>query len=181
MKKIKKIGIIILSLCCLSNIPAYAMEQETTGYISSAEIKKEEIDNQTANDTAQEAIDYAVSKLGYPYSMARRHSGKAYDCSSLIYYSYLDADVDLSNEGATTAAAIGKKLINDGKEVSAEEIEPGDLIFYSYEDNGRYHNISHVAMYIGDGKQIEASYGKQEVAIRDLSFSSAVDICRPAE
>ena len=35
-------------------------------------------------------------------------------------------------------------------------MQPGDLIFYSYEVNNRYKNISHVAIYIGNGKVVEA-------------------------
>ena len=31
-----------------------------------------------------------------------------------------------------------------------------DLIFYSFTNNGRYKNISHVAIYIGNGKIVEA-------------------------
>ena len=35
-------------------------------------------------------------------------------------------------------------------------MQPGDLIFYSYERNGRYKNISHVAVYVGNGMVVEA-------------------------
>lgn len=146
-----------------------------------AEIEKmrSENDKDLSGEISESAISYALSKVGLPYSNARRHSGSAYDCSSLIYYSYLNSGVDLSYDGMDTAAAIAKGLVSTGKEVSADMIQPGDLIFYSYKKNGRYHNISHVAMYIGDGLQIEASYGKQKVAVRSLSFKQAVNICRP--
>lgn len=179
MHKIVKLGI-ILGFCLNSCFMVFAQDNETATYLEETELSSDTLsDTGSENESADSAINYAVSKLGYPYSMSRRHSGTAFDCSSLVYYSYQDAGIDLSYQGMTTAAAIGNKLVDEGKEVSAEEIEPGDLIFYSYERNGRYHNISHVAMYIGDGKQIEASYGKQEVAIRDLSFDEAVNICRP--
>lgn len=158
---------------------AFAQEQiiEPTEWNVSAESLA--IEDDASNDTAEEAIDYAISKMGYPYSMERRNSGSAYDCSSLVYYSYKDAGIDLSNGGSTTAAEIAHGLATEGCEISAEALKPGDLIFYSYKKNGRYRNISHVSMYIGNGTQIEASYGKQKVATRPVSFNSAVMIGRP--
>ena len=41
-----------------------------------------------------------------------------------------------------------------GKSVKEENLQPGDLIFYSYTTNGRYKNISHVGIYVGDGMMI---------------------------
>lgn len=167
----------------LSSHTAFAQEQaaETTEWnTDTASIASfEAAEDSTENNAAEDAVNYAISKMGYPYSMERRNSGSAYDCSSLVYYSYRDAGVDLSNGGSTTAAEIARGLAADGREASAEDLEPGDLIFYSYKNNGRYRNISHVSMYIGNGTQIEASYGKQKVATRPVSLSSAVMIGRP--
>lgn len=133
-----------------------------------------------ANNVGYIATEFALSKLGYPYSMARRDSGEAFDCSSLIYYAYKDAGVDISHDGATSAAEIARGLSDSGETIDSEDsLEPGDLIFYSYKNNGRYKNISHVAMYIGDGRQVEASYSKQEIATRKLSLDSMVMIARP--
>lgn len=126
------------------------------------------------------AIEYASSKLGYKYSQSSRDSGKAYDCSSLVYYSYLNAGVSLGN-GDNTAAGIAKDLISQGKEIDTSNLQSGDLIFYSGKRNGRFNNITHVAMYIGDGKQIEASSGRGKVVINDLRLKNAVDVCRVSE
>ena len=64
--------------------------------------------------------------------------------------------MNISFGGVTTAAAEAQGLEQQGKTVSYQEIQPGDLIFYSYCQNGRYKNISHVAIYVGDGKVVEA-------------------------
>lgn len=58
-----------------------------------------------------------------------RDSGNYYDCSSLAYYSWKDAGVDISYGGATTAAAEAQGLDEAGKTVSFDELQPGDLIF----------------------------------------------------
>ena len=40
-----------------------------------------------------------------------------------------------------------------------DELQPGDLIFYSFTSNGRYKNFSHVVVYVGNGKVVEALNG----------------------
>ena len=54
-------------------------------------------------------------------------------------------------EGANTASAEGKYCYDNNLLVNYDEMQPGDLIFYSYEKNGRFMNISHVAIYVGNG------------------------------
>lgn len=63
---------------------------------------------------------------------------------------------NISHGGATTAAAEAQGLDEAGKTVSYDQLQPGDLIFYSFTTNGRYKNISHVAVYVGNGKVVEA-------------------------
>lgn len=103
-----------------------------------------------------------------------------YDCSSLAYYSWKDAGVDISYGGATTAAAEAQGLDEAGKTVSFDELQPGDLIFYSFTSNGRYKNISHVAVYVGNGKVVEALNESLGVVYRDVaSTGKIVVIGRP--
>lgn len=123
---------------------------------------------------------YALHRVGYPYSQELRDSGNYYDCSSLAYYSWKDAGVDISHEGATTAAAEAQGLDEAGKTVSYDQMQPGDLIFYSFTSNGRYKNISHVAVYVGDGKVVEALNENSGVVYRDVeSAGKIVVIGRP--
>ena len=134
--------------------------------ISRAEINQ--ILSEIANDMQSQTCSYALSKVGYPYSQAYRDSGDYYDCSSLAYYSWKSAGVDISRGGATTAAAEAQGLEEAGKNVPYEEMQPGDLIFYSYCQNGRYKNISHVAIYVGNGKVVEAKNESAGVVYGDI-------------
>ena len=123
---------------------------------------------------------YALHRVGYPYSQELRDSGNYYDCSSLAYYSWKDAGVDISHGGATTAAAEAQGIDEAEKTVSYEQMQPGDLIFYSFTSNGRYKNISHVAVYVGDGKVVEALNENSGVVYRDVaSVGKIVVIGRP--
>ena len=132
-------------------------------------------------DSRQKAVcSYALHRVGYPYSQELRDSGNYYDCSSLAYYSWKDAGVNISHGGATTAAAEAQGLDEAGKTVSYDEMQPGDLIFYSFTNNGRYKNISHVAVYVGNGKVVEALNERVGVVYRDVaSVGKIVVIGRP--
>lgn len=123
--------------------------------------------------------EYALNRVGYPYSQAYRDSGNYYDCSSLAYYSWQAAGVNIAYGGATTAAAEAQGLDEAGKTVEYADMQPGDLIFYSYNSNGRYKNISHVAIYVGNGKAVEALNESLGVVYRDVSTGSIVLIGRP--
>jgi len=125
------------------------------------------------------AVQAARKRLGYPYSQARRDSGIAYDCSSLVYWSYIEAGVNIDPAGGHTAASIAQYLEGTGKGVSGGDLRPGDLIFYSYKRNGRYKNISHVAMVAGDGMIVHASSSKGMVVMSGLTLNKAVAIARP--
>lgn len=133
----------------------------------------------TAQNAAIGAVQAAQRKLGYPYSQSRRDSGIAYDCSSLVYWSYLEAGVNIDPNGGHTAASIAFYLENTGRGISGGDLRPGDLIFYSYKRNGRYKNISHVAMVAGDGMIVHASSSKKMVVMSGLTLDRAVAIARP--
>lgn len=132
-------------------------------------------------DNTQKAVcSYALHRVGYPYSEDLRDSGKYYDCSSLAYYSWKNAGINISYGGATTAAAEAQGLNEAGKIVSFDKMQPGDLIFYSYVNNGQYKNISHVAIYVGGGKVVEARGEAYGVVYREVpNIGSIVLIGRP--
>lgn len=60
-----------------------------------------------------------------------------------------------------------------------KNLKPGDLIFYSYSNNGRYKNISHVGIYVGDGKMVEAVDEATGVVIQGYHNGGLVMIGRP--
>ena len=79
-----------------------------------------------------------------------------------------------------TIIAEAQGLDEAGKTVSFDELQPGDLIFYSFTSNGRYKNISHVAVYVGNGKVVEALNESLGVVYRDVaSTGKIVVIGRP--
>jgi len=134
-----------------------------------------------ADETQEKVIRYALSKVGYPYSQDLRTSGQAYDCSSLAYYSWKDAGVDISygTNYPPTAAEGARMLQADGKSLSLMDLKPGDLVYYGGEANGRYLGIYHVAIYVGEGKAVEALNTKYGVVYQTLRTKNAIMVCRP--
>ena len=135
------------------------------------------ITDKISNPTQKAVASFVLSKVGYPYSQPLRNSGKAFDCSSLAYYAWKSAGVDISFGGGTTAAAEAEGLKD--KTVKEENLQPGDLIFYSYTTNGRYKNISHVRIYVGNGKMVEAVDEAHAVCLGNYHNGGLVMICRP--
>ena len=133
-----------------------------------------------SDENGRKVVAFALSKVGYPYSQAYRDSGDYYDCSSLAYYAWRSAGVSIMYEGSNTAASEGKYCYDNNLLVNYDEMQPGDLIFYSYERNGRFMNISHVAIYAGNGKVVEAANTRLGVVYRPVQGrSSIVFIGRP--
>ena len=166
------------------NILSMLMQTEYFSMIGSGGVINSEhyqaIVDGISDANGKKVVEYVLSKVGYPYSQAYRDSGNYYDCSSLAYYAWKNAGVSLIYEGANTAAAEGKFCYDNHYLVAYEEMQPGDLIFYSYAKNGRFFNITHVAIYVGDGMVVEAANERIGVVYRKVqSPSSIVFIGRP--
>jgi cell wall-associated NlpC family hydrolase len=82
----------------------------------------------------------------------------AFDCSGLTSFAYRAAGISLPHSSRSQSQM--------GRPVSRGELQPGDLIFF-------YSPVSHVAMYIGNGKMVHASTSSQPVKVDSVdSFPS---------
>lgn len=154
----------------------------TTGTDAKSSMTDEEIRNITdkiTDERAKQVCAFALTKVGYPYSQPLRDSGDYYDCSSLVFYAWKSAGVSITYGGSNTAAAEAEYCARNGKTVSEKDMKPGDLIFYSFTKNGRYKNISHVGIYVGDGKMVEAADENQGVIYGNHYNKGLVMIGRP--
>lgn len=153
--------------------------------VSGAYLTDEEIEDIvagiTCDETQETVIRFALDKVGYPYSQAERESGDAYDCSSLAYYAWKEADVDIGYGcGYPPMASVeAKNLESDGKSLEEMDLLPGDLVFYGGSSNGRYMGIYHVAIYIGEGMAVEAYNEDNGVVYQKLRTENAIMVCRP--
>ncbi|MEU5364740.1 NlpC/P60 family protein [Streptomyces sp. NPDC005925] len=112
---------------------------------------------------AAAAVAYAYSKIGSPYVWGA--TGPAsFDCSGLTQAAYRAAGVSLPRTTYTQ--------INAGRRVSRAELAPGDLVFF-------YSGVSHVGIYIGNGRMIHAPRPSSTVRvspITEMPFAGAARV-----
>ncbi|TWF77535.1 cell wall-associated NlpC family hydrolase [Pseudonocardia hierapolitana] len=141
--------------------PAAPVAVTVTPVVQSAPVLAEPaVAGAAAAATRAAAVDHAMSKVGSPYRYGA--SGpNAFDCSGLVSWAFKKAGKSLPR----TSRAQSKV----GTPVSRGELQPGDLVFF-------YKPVSHVGIYIGDGKVVHASTRKSPVKISDMGrmkFNSA--------
>lgn len=136
--------------------------------------------------TTYNAVKYANKAVGSSYSQSKRMSKGYYDCGSLVWRSYANAGLYIGGKSdwAPTAASGASTLNSSYKTisysgVSASNLLPGDLIYTSTSSNGRYRNITHAAIYVGNGKIVEAANSRVGVVKRNYSTKNIVLIARP--
>lgn len=98
-----------------------------------------------------DAAKAALSKLGASYVWGAK-GPTSFDCSGLMQWAY--KQVGKSIGGSTSGQS------SEGKSVSQNDLQPGDLIFY-------YSSQSHVAMYIGGGKAVHAPTEGEPVKVSE--------------
>ena len=147
---------------------------------ASEETLEQHVAQATTNE-AKRAILYAFARVGYPYSQTYRLTGNYYDCSSLVWYAWNSAGINLTSDWVGTAAAQAEAL--QYKTINQSQLTSGSLIYFSSGTNGRYKNITHVAMYVGDGMIVEAANSKIGVVYRKLNLNgrgTVVAYCDPS-
>lgn len=122
--------------------------------------------------SVRRVIDRAMSQLGVQYvwgggngrgpstgipdAFGSPLNRVGFDCSGLMLYAFNGAGVALPR--------VSRNQFNAGRKVPVSDLRPGDMVFYK---NGGG-PIHHVAMFIGNGKMIEAPYTGANVRVTPL-------------
>ncbi|WP_329197607.1 MULTISPECIES: C40 family peptidase [unclassified Streptomyces] len=113
---------------------------------------------------AARAVAFAYGAVGKPYVWGA--TGPAsFDCSGLTQAAWGAAGVSLPRTTYTQ--------INAGQRVSRDRLAPGDLVFF-------YSGITHVGLYIGDGKMIHAPHPGATVRVAPIDSMPWAGAARPA-
>lgn len=129
----------------------------------------------TATGAAKIAVDNAQSKLGTSYvfggdcTMPTSVDGSHHcDCSSLVQTAWQAAGKQLPRTSEDQYLAT-TRVAGDAQHLQA--MQPGDLLFYSPGIDGRPGLPGHVAMYLGNGRLIEAPKPGDVVSTRAVYAS----------
>ncbi|MCM2677102.1 C40 family peptidase [Alkalicoccobacillus plakortidis] len=96
-------------------------------------------------ESGEELVQMGRQFLTLPYLWAGM-SGFGFDCSGFVYQLHRAFGLTIPRDASEQAL--------QGVEVQPEDLQPGDLLYFAYEEGaGRVH---HVAMYAGNGSMIHA-------------------------
>jgi cell wall-associated NlpC family hydrolase len=112
----------------------------------------------------------AESRVGDPYVWGGA-GPEIFDCSGLVQWSMRQAGIVMPRVAVDQAQT--------GPLIPLSELEPGDLLFYHTDPTAPTY-ISHVAIYLGDGKMEQAPEPGMDVqivpAVLDGGFAGAVQV-----
>ncbi len=111
-------------------------------------------DESRAASPGRQAATIALGQVGVPYRYGGASPG-GFDCSGLVQYSYSLAGVSVPR---TTG-----QLWRAAKPVAQEELEAGDLLFFSIEGK-----MSHVGLYLGERRFVHAPQSGRSVSVASL-------------
>ncbi|WIM97558.1 NlpC/P60 family protein [Actinoplanes oblitus] len=104
--------------------------------------------------SAGKAVAFAFKQVGKPYGFGDA-GPDSYDCSGLTMAAWAAAGKSLPHNAAAQKGAV--RMFSD-----KSQLKPGDLVFYR--------GGGHVALYVGDGKIIDAPSAGRDVLYRTINI-----------
>jgi cell wall-associated NlpC family hydrolase len=109
---------------------------------------------------AQDVILSALSLMGVKYSWGGKTPEGGLDCSGFVRFVFQQATNLTLPHGARALSQLGTNVSNN-------DLQPGDLVFF----NTLKSSFSHVGIYIGNNRFIHAPRTGREVVITDMTES----------
>lgn len=106
-------------------------------------------------------VSKARSQIGTHYKLGGTNPNRALDCSGLVKYVMGALDVMLPRT-ARQQATVGREIPKD-----LAALKPGDLLTF-----GRGKKISHIGIYVGEGRMVHASTSQRKVIESTISARS---------
>jgi cell wall-associated NlpC family hydrolase len=98
-----------------------------------------------SGDVRQDILDFAAQFLGTPYRYGGNSPETGFDCSGFTSYVYKNVVTSIARTSSDQRATT--------KNISRDELLPGDLVFFGSGDN-----VSHVGIYVGNGQFIHSPH-----------------------
>lgn len=117
----------------------------------------EERNVSTNSSVGDKIANFARSLVGKPYVYGST-GPNSFDCSGFVMYVYKNFGINLPRTSQAQAYV--------GKRIDKSELKPGDLVF-----SNTYASLSHVGVYIGDGKFVHSANPSTGVTISGVNDS----------
>lgn len=137
---------------------------QTTAVASTTEavaVREQQVAAEKRAELVKNVVAFAVQYQGYNYVLGGREMskvrGKGLDCAGFVNYVFTKGP---AGKNWTSMNVTGLYNEIGGTHVSVNEMEPGDIIFFSRK--------SHIAIYIGDGKIVHAMDPRHGIVVMDL-------------
>ncbi|SEH69308.1 NlpC/P60 family protein [Halobacillus karajensis] len=128
------------------------------GFVSSADVSILSPSDQKTKGNGEDLIRAGESFVGLPYFWGGM-SAYGYDCSGFAYNMHKAFHYQIPRDASDQARG--------GKEIPLDQVQPGDLLFFAYEEGkGRIH---HVGFYYGNGKMLHSPNVGKSIEIIDLA------------
>lgn len=117
----------------------------------------EAVSTRKVKTEGERIVETAMKYIGIKYVWGGSTPKQGFDCSGLTQYVFNECGYKIRYR---------TQQYLDGQAVKYSQLEPGDLVFFATNGNGK---ISHVGIYIGNGQFIHAPKPGKTVTITDMS------------
>jgi len=118
--------------------------------------------SQSIHELQDSIVSLSRAQLGVKYKRGAESPKKGFDCSGLVQYVMAAFGAELPRT-AREQAMVGEKIDRD-----IASLKPGDLLTF-----GRGKRISHIGIYIGDGRYVHAPTTGKQVKVETLANTKA--------
>ena len=106
------------------------------------------------------AVQTALAQVGVPYVFGGNSPSSGFDCSGLVQFAWGAAGVSIPHYSVSQW--------DDTMRISADELEPGDIVFYNNGEGGP--QPGHEALYIGNGQVVASNHPGTAVQVQSITW-----------
>jgi cell wall-associated NlpC family hydrolase len=169
--QVKKLTLLIICFVFFG-IPNYSFsDQADIDDINIKTVESGVSDQEATDNTATEApapgtndqignmLLQSLALIGIPYKWGGNTPTSGLDCSGFIRYIF-------KKSLGITLPRTANEMAYLGRKIPVNQLEPGDLMFFNMTGGGR---ISHVGMYLGQGKFIQSPRTGKDIEVSDFN------------
>lgn len=142
--------------------PAPTATPKPTATPAPTEVPKQDVEEDTISYAGSELVKFALQFVGNPYKYGGTSLTNGADCSGFVQSVFAKFGYTLERTSRDQAKTAGYMSVS----LNESALQPGDLIFYANNSG----TVSHVGIYIGDGKIVHAANATKGITISPYTY-----------